>query len=294
VAEHIEYTNCLLCGSKGNNKIGDFNFCGSVLALVECERCAFAFVSPRLSAQGMNRFFQTYTHLTNDKIEFYRINKLNNVRFDLRLLNRALSPGRLLDLGFGYGLFMQHALKSGWNAIGLEISTGACRYARAALGLRVVNADFSRIPFRKAAFDAVTLFDSLYYNHDPITLLRQINQTLKPGGVIILRVHNRIGAIKWVHGINRNLDSNPFFIKDHIYQFSSRTISALLEKCGYKVSGIYNSRIPYFKGQIASYIIWNGLLCLFDLVRFVSGGLIVLGPSITIIATKMDGAAVDE
>ncbi|MFH1508125.1 MAG: class I SAM-dependent methyltransferase [Candidatus Omnitrophota bacterium] len=284
--DNIEYTPCLLCGSDRYDKINDFIFDGSVLSLVECKKCRLSYVNPRLTPRRMRNFFQTYTRLSDDKIEYYRLNKLNNVLYDIRLLNKITGHGSILDVGFGYGLFLERIRSIKWKAFGIEISDDACRYAIEKLKLPVVKADFTSLPFKENTFDIVTLYDSLYYNHNPKELLRQIGDKLKSGGIIVVRVHNRIWHVKFWKFLLKNIDKNPFFIKDHICQFSSRTIKLMLEDCGYKILSARNSRIPFFKGKYVSYFVLNVMLCFFDIARFLSGGRILLGLSITIIARK--------
>jgi SAM-dependent methyltransferase len=91
-----------------------------------------------------------------------------------------LDARRVLDVVCAEGV-LRAALPGPW-VVGLD---------RAAPLLRVhpppaVQADATRLPFRPAAFDAVTGLNVLYHLLDPLPALREARRVLRPGGHVVV------------------------------------------------------------------------------------------------------------
>ncbi len=109
----------------------------------------------------------------------------------LALLSAALprSSGlRLLDAGCGSGYNLVVLGKLG-RALGVDLSPAALAFCRER-GVRALGASVLRLPFRDAAFDAVTSFDVVYHAWvtDDRAAVAEMARVLRPGGVLLLRV----------------------------------------------------------------------------------------------------------
>lgn len=156
---------CPLCGTADKKLLGTFHFQGQILGLVECEECCLVYVSPRLSEEAMEVYFQTYTDVSSlEKIARWRAYNQPKIEQDLNILKSLLPRGkRILDIGCGYGFFQQQAREIGYETVGVEISRPACEYASKELGLDVRQGYLKEMGFKLETFDAVALFDVLYY-----------------------------------------------------------------------------------------------------------------------------------
>lgn len=110
----------------------------------------------------------------------------------------APSPFTLLDLGCGPGRDLKAFTALGHVAIGLDGSAALVAMARADSGCEVWHQDFLALDLPAARFDGVFANASLF--HVPVAalprVLRQLNATLKPGGVLFSsnpRGHNEAG-----------------------------------------------------------------------------------------------------
>jgi SAM-dependent methyltransferase len=89
-----------------------------------------------------------------------------------RSLLLPLTPGRLLDLATGHGLFAVAAHELGWHVTAVDIRTA--RFPSAA-GIEWVHADVRSYAFTAASFDVITLLGILYHLElpDQLALLRR-------------------------------------------------------------------------------------------------------------------------
>jgi len=281
---------CPLCGAKDGKRLGTFLFQEELLGLVECRECRLVYVSPRLSDKAMDVYFQTYTDVSSPEIiARWRANKQPNVEYDLHILKRLLPGGRILDVGCGYGFFLEQARSEGYQTMGTEISKMACEYANNTLGLDVRWGTLKELNLPATSFDVVTCIDVLYYCPAPLIDLREMYRILRPGGVIAVRVLTRIDYARAWQRITRSSawDGNPFFEKEHIIHFSVGTMCRMLAAAGYEILRVYPSHLTYWKRYPAGVQVVRKLSdWVFQTLWRLSGGRVCLSPSTTFIGRK--------
>jgi SAM-dependent methyltransferase len=87
--------------------------------------------------------------------------------------------GAALDLGGGDGRLHAPLTARGYTYVNLDITpSGPC----------AVRGDAHDIPFPQSSFDLVVSCDSLEHFHDPLTVLREVQRVLKPGGTLVIWV----------------------------------------------------------------------------------------------------------
>lgn len=109
-------------------------------------------------------------------------------------LNR-LPKGRLLDVGCGAGLVLEHAQQLGWVAEGIEVDLAAVQAASDA-GLKVIHGTFEQISRFNQEFDCVVCSHVLEHVHNPLNLLHLLKGVLKPGGNLILVLPNAFSSVR--------------------------------------------------------------------------------------------------
>lgn len=100
----------------------------------------------------------------------------------------GLAPGtRLLDVGCGAGLALQHADRRGAMVAGLDASEQLLAIARS----RLPDADFQQgdieeLPYADGCFDTVTAFNSVQYATDRTQALREIKRVARTGASVAI------------------------------------------------------------------------------------------------------------
>jgi demethylmenaquinone methyltransferase/2-methoxy-6-polyprenyl-1,4-benzoquinol methylase len=112
-------------------------------------------------------------------------------RYRREQLKRAgLAPGkRLLDVATGTGLVAREALGITGrpeDVIGLDLSAGMLREARAALPIPLLRARAEALPLADASVDIVSMGYALRHVSDLVATFAEYRRVLRPGGRVLL------------------------------------------------------------------------------------------------------------
>jgi ubiquinone/menaquinone biosynthesis C-methylase UbiE len=232
-----------------------------------------------------------HTNIARSKKSFF--NSVLDHLSDSKVNNKIM-----LDVGCGYGYFLDMAAKRGWRTHGVEIVSDAVYQARKILGEKnIFNGVLKEAYFQGDHFDVVTLWDVLVFVEDPFEELTECYRIMKRGGKIGIRVRNVLFQ-KMIYrfylpfkGIALRLKlKNPYVF--HRYCFSPQSIYQLLHRAGFKNIQINNSPLtagdPYQHSKIKSFI-WlskHFVHLISQIVFKISNGERVIGPSLLIWAEK--------
>jgi len=220
-------TICNLCGKSDTSFIVEQNS----FKVVECNLCGFVYVNPRPKANTLKDFYTDYHRNRIGDPLLWKPYMQKVFTKSASLLDKLCpQKGRLLDIGCGYGFFMEEATKRGWDASGIDLSEECVAFAkeRGQVAELALPEDIKE----KNTYDAITMFYVLEHLPDPLATLRTVKKLLKPGGVLLLRVPHTTPIVKLLKPmkIKNNLFDPPF----HLCDFSPETITKILEKAGFK------------------------------------------------------------
>ncbi|MDI6740403.1 MAG: methyltransferase domain-containing protein [Candidatus Edwardsbacteria bacterium] len=113
-------------------------------------------------------------------------------RFRLQRVVREavrLSPGRILDLGCGDGVVMEHVRRAlpETEIVGLDWSRVSLGRAHKR-GFTAIQADAGCLPLKQEKFDLVIATEVLEHVADPDALLCEAHRALRPGGHLLITV----------------------------------------------------------------------------------------------------------
>lgn len=293
-SSNIEYVSCNLCNSGEAAHLADYSYHGERLSIVECKKCGLIYTNPRLTKEREIELFQDSYFNLNDE-EAWGANRLPNYRVLLNKLAKFHKPGKLLDVGCGFGHFLKFAKAKGWECYGVEPSKAACDYANNNLGFNVIQGELQDDSFSRDFFDAVVLWDVLYLFSDSASELKKINRIMKEGGILGIRIVTDKGpfvklftVLSNLHLVKRRSDAYyPFWNPDWLYNFSIKNLKRLLEISGFNVAHVSNA--VQVKRPNLSYKarFFRKLYSLFsDLIFCISFGRYTLGPALIVIAKK--------
>jgi 2-polyprenyl-3-methyl-5-hydroxy-6-metoxy-1,4-benzoquinol methylase len=140
-------------------------------------------------------------------------------------------PGRLLDVGCGYGFFLGEMVQRGWQAEGIEISATGLNYARNTLGLNVSDTPLPRPDWQDNCYDVITLFYVIEHLQDPKSVLREARRLLRRDGLLLLRWPHTapIAALMRPWADRLKLYQAP----SHLFDFSPLTLYKILDQSGF-------------------------------------------------------------
>lgn len=160
---------------------------------------------------------------------------------------------RILDVGCGYGYFLEEAADHGWLPFGVDISSEAVKQSRGKFGDAVVFlGKLAGSGFESDRFDAVTFWDVLVFSQSPFTDLAEGLRILKKGGFVGIRVRNVLFQIA-LYNLFAPFSSTAhrFGLKKpyvfHPNCFSPKSMYFLLKRVGF--TGIYIENSPLTTGD---------------------------------------------
>jgi len=155
------------------------------------------------------------------------------------LLDLNLAPAdRVLDMGCGGGAAVAVARGRSRVVHGCDLAETALRAGRAAEAVRVCADLNDGLPYRDAAFDAVTCLEVVEHVLDPALLLREARRVLRPRGTLLLSTPN----IRYVRNVARLTVAGEFphtttddgvWGGGHLHYFTRRDLRGLLRAAGF-------------------------------------------------------------
>lgn len=201
---------------------------------LQCDECGITSLYPQPTAQELLRAYQAYLPVkANDIINWKTMTAPVVVQAGHVVERYKKTDGsRLLDIGCGYGFFLEQMARKGWAVEGIEISESGREYARQNLGLTIHEDPLEERGFRPNCFDTVTLFYVIEHVHDPVGMLQEVHRILKPGGMILLRWPHSTPVVKILGPLARKFDiyHTPY----HLFDFNPGSMKSVLDKTGFR------------------------------------------------------------
>jgi len=114
-----------------------------------------------------------------------------------RYLSRVSGGERMLDVGFGGGVFLEKALSLGWDVAGADPDPVSVKNANDR-GLNARQGGIEAFSDQAGSFDFITISHVIEHVYDPVETLRIAYKLLKPGGRLWLDTPN-IDSFGYAH-----------------------------------------------------------------------------------------------
>ncbi len=206
---------------------------GQPLRVVICSQCGLTFLNPQPTAASLKRFYEReYYSDKKEAVDPQKRVKEKLWQRDILLtwLMEQLPPVRnwsILDIGCGYGEWLQHFDKSN-RLLGIEQSESAAHSANKDFGVDVRQIDFMENGYAPETFELVTGLAIIEHVLDPLAALVEVNRITKPGGYAYLQTPDLRGLVLR-KGIAR------FFKVVHTYYYTEATLASLFRKAGFEI-----------------------------------------------------------
>jgi len=210
---------------------------GSIYSLSECVECKIAVTHPFPSEEELVRLYSCGNYRTSAGKRFgviieyliylSRVLKRNRI-------NKYVSPGRILDIGSGRGLFLDVMRRGGWDVTGTELNEETASYARKIYNLEMFTGDLIQQNLEKESLDAININHVLEHLKNPKDILLECRRLLRKDGLLLISVPD-LRSLQFVIGKeNWFLLDLPF----HLFHFTEEGLVGLLKKNGFQIKRV--------------------------------------------------------
>ena len=231
---------CPACGTQFESaafRCKDYSVSGESFDIHVCGRCGFASTEPQPSPEVIGNYYASDAYVSHSDTrkgivnKLYHLVRMKSVADKAGIVARLLPEGgELADIGCGTGYFLAACARRGWRIEGAEPDDAARLLAEGRIGKPVFR---SSVEAERAGrrFDVVTLWHVFEHLHDPNASIAQLKRLLKPGGVLILALPDRLSA----DAIHYGEHWAAYDVPRHLSHFTPVSLRLLAEKHGFKL-----------------------------------------------------------
>jgi len=224
-----ETSACFLCGLNLSKII----FSKDRWRYLQCKNCGLVSIHPKPSERGVLNNYETYLPTDVNEIKKWEEMMQPVIAASVKIIRTRteMKKGKILDIGCGFGFFLNAMKQHRWDATGIEISKDGRQYAKNHYQIHVHSKPLEALALPNHHFDAVTLFYVIEHIADPLAVLKEVFRILKPGGLILVRWPHTTPIIKLIGPLSKHLDlyHTPY----HLYDFSRPTMNRILTASGF-------------------------------------------------------------
>ena len=157
--------------------------------LLACPGCGLLLRWPRPPKAELRRIYERDEYAP-ERLEEMVVSQRWLYRRKIPLLSVLLGqPERVLEIGSFVGGFLEAAREAGWYAVGLDPGRQLAQDCRRR-GLRVIEGTFEDLAARDELFavDCLAIWNTFDQLADPSTTLALAAATVRPGGILAIRV----------------------------------------------------------------------------------------------------------
>ncbi len=208
-----------------------------VFLLVRCRSCTFSFIANPLSSKNLHKLYEEII----DSSATQKISKQSehrslflNIWLDILAFTKS---GQVLDIGCGWGEFLQIGLSLGFKCYGYEFDQKKYPVLKS-LGVKMLD----QLDKSNKKYDFILANQVLEHVTDPVFLVRTCRNILSDKGRLLIAVPNCSNLGK---KITKTL--NPL---EHINYFTPKSLRTLLVNAGFKVQDYYPLRFENWQNPI--------------------------------------------
>ncbi len=219
---------CRACGSPELFAIR----CRGDHRVLRCRPCGFLTIKTGIDEERLDDVYQDYLPTDPAEIASWEREQRPVIGRALKELAR-LAPGRrLLEIGAGFGFFLEAARTAGFEVDGLEPSASGRRHAREQFGLELRATPLADSAVADASLDVVCAFYVIEHLADPRAFLHEVARVLAPGGLVLVRWPHTTPLARCLDAlrIRHDLYHAPW----HLSDFTPETAQRLLEQTGFE------------------------------------------------------------
>ena len=212
--------------------------------VIRCRKCGLVYVNNSLTYDEMEDIYEHYSSVFMHEIYLKTQNaQISDFTQKVESIEKfAPRKGKLLDIGCGYGFFLEAARRGNWEVYGIDISKHAADYAQNKFSLNVSHGTIEDARFPECFFDVITMWDLIEHLNDPRDFIQKVRQYVKQNGLIVIKTPNQDSLYTHLGDLIYKISAAKILFPilsqygySHLYRFSPMTIKSLLEQEGFRV-----------------------------------------------------------
>jgi SAM-dependent methyltransferase len=240
----IHYSECPVCHSRSIDPlmtIKDHSVSKESFVLWQCRNCSLRFTQDVPDEATIGPYYRSPDYISHTNTGKGLLNKIYKTVRKITLAQKAAfiikntkPTGNLLDVGAGIGAFADTMIKSGWQVKGIEPDAGARAQAKSLyrIDLSIPEA-LKELP--RNSYDAITLWHVMEHVHQLHEYVETMSGLLNRGGKIFIAVPNYTSADADIY----KTWWAAYDVPRHLYHFSPKSVSSLVQQHGMKVSSMH-------------------------------------------------------
>jgi len=248
------YIKCNVCGSDSTKTY----LKAKSYLYVKCRICGLIYQNPQPVLKDIKNCYNE---------DYFRYEYTNEDNFfNLMLLgfkDIGLNPAKLkqathkqfLDIGCATGKLLSYMKGLKWQIQGVEICKESAEYGMKKRRVPIFSGTLAQAHFAEESFSLIHFSHLIEHVADPSALLREVRRILKPGGMAVITTPNS-------DGFQARLLKTHWrsAIADHLFLFSKKTLSRLLESLHFKIykvvtwGGLAKGTVPLFIKKPVDYL----------------------------------------
>ncbi|MBF0611604.1 MAG: class I SAM-dependent methyltransferase [Magnetococcales bacterium] len=238
-------THCLFCLEAGARelfpqRLQDTSFTGYAFSarrqrqrehyrIVVCTVCGLVRSDPVLATESLDQLYAASSFLFEEEAPYAALTYINLLN-SLVVRHRATIDS-LMEIGCSTGFFLEKSRENGINkVIGFEPSASCRNQAPAGIRQQIIPEPFHPQHVAGESFDLACGFQVIDHLPAPLETVRAMVSILNRPGWVLLVCHDVASWSARLLG-----EGSPIFDVEHIYLFSRKTLSLLMERAGLEV-----------------------------------------------------------
>ncbi|MBS1743898.1 MAG: class I SAM-dependent methyltransferase [Bacteroidetes bacterium] len=240
----FHYSHCPVCASSDirlSFSAKDYTVSNEQFPVWKCGTCTLLFTQDIPVQSQIGKYYKSENYISHSNTQKGIINKLYHLVRKRTLKQKrklvesetSISKGNMLDIGCGTGAFLRTMKEAGWTVTGLEPDEQARQIALTVNKVHCMNPELL-FSLPEKHFDAVTAWHVMEHVHTLHEYVLQLKHIIKENGRLFIAVPNYTSydaahyAAYWA----------AYDVPRHLYHFSPKSMSVLMEKHGMKVEKI--------------------------------------------------------
>src|ERR1039457_1657528 len=161
-------------------------------------------------------------------------------------LTKRPPSSRVVDLGWGYGVFSNILERRGYRCTGIDISPKLITIAQTKFpDIEFAEGDVEHLAFQEDSFDGVLLSGLVHHLPDPSRCAAEVFRILRPGGEFFAFDPNRMNPFMYLYRDR----SSPFYssigVTENERPVLAAEVAAIFRGVGFRVGTEYLSDLKY-------------------------------------------------